>query len=456
MTGERERRIQEISEVLGERRLVWFGIRGEDAAALLPIPQFSSCFGITAPLHAAKLEDSLMLEDLTHHRVDLDAYDIDFDDRAEVQALRSALLRALARPSAVTTYRPSAFLSDISFAASETSLPLGLFKDRQTAFEHKPWVETELARRGVRTIPWQYVPSERRSRLPVGDGFPPLVLRPSRASGGVGIAVVSSRDEVEAAWNGGSGRLMGVAPFLKHAMPLNVNACVFDAHTVTIHPASVQLIGLRGWTSRRFGFCGNDFGAIRHVAAKALDEIDATTRTIGCWLGEMGYRGVFGVDYLLDGDRLFFTEVNARMQGSSRVAASLAVRSGHVDLLLDHLAAFLGISPGPSLTVGDWRAELPAAAQIVKHHLGAIPMVAPPVGHLPVPDDVCVSLVPQAGVRIEPGAVKYCLEFDHEITTTGFDLIDATLLGAAVGSAAAGGGGSQPATPGRGSPAVGL
>lgn len=428
MPSGRDRRIQEISEALGDRSLVWFGIRGEDAGPLLAIPQFSACFAITAPLHAAKLEQSLVLEELTNHRVDLDAYDIDFDGRQAVQDLRLALLRALARPSAVSTYRPSAFLSDATFASNETAIALGLFKDRQTAFEHKPWVETELKGRGIRTIRWQYVPSERRRRLPLGAGQPPLVVRPVRSSGGVGIAVVSSHEELEAAWSAGSARLMGVAPFLEQALPLNVNACVFDESTVTVHPASVQLIGLQGWTDRRFGFCGNDFDALRRVGSAVLAEMDDTTRLIGRWLGEMGYRGAFGADFLLDGDRLYFAEVNARMQGSSRLAASLAARSGRVDLLLDHLAAFLGLAPAESLTVAEWVTQLPPAAQVIKHHLGVIPKVAPGVEGLTAPADAHVTLVPRAGVKIEPGGVEYCLELSRGVTTTGFDLSDPALV----------------------------
>jgi hypothetical protein len=220
---------------------------------------------------------------------------------------------------------------------------------------------------------------------------------------------------------------MGVAPYLADALPLNVNACVFGPEHVTIHPASVQLIGLPGWTNRRFGFCGNDYAAMADLDERALDAIDRTTRTIGGWLGAMGYLGAFGVDYLLDGADLYFAEVNARMQGSSRMASALAARTGHVDLLLDHVAAFLGLAPSGSLTVADWVAEVPPAAQVIKHHLGAIPVQA----EAPKPDllsaGMRMNLVPEPGVRVEPGAVAWSVEVPGRVTSTGFSLDDPAL-----------------------------
>jgi hypothetical protein len=424
MTGDRGERIGAIGEALDGRQLVWFGIRGVDAEALLAVPQFTACFAITAPLEAAKLEPSIALETAKGSRVDLDAYDIDLDSGGAVNDFREAVLRALARPSAVTTYRPSTFLSDLTFATRDSSRHLGLFKDRQLAFEHKPWVETELHDLGVHTIPWRYYPTERRRRIRVGGAHGPVVLRPSRTSGGAGISVVHDHDELEARWSVGPGQLMGVAPFLGDALPLNVNACVFGPDDITIHPASVQLIGLAGWTDRRFGFCGNDFAAVADLPPTVLSQIDATTHTVGRWLGAMGYRGAFGADYLLDGERLYFAEVNARMQGSSRMAAALAARTDHVDLVLDHVSAFLGLDPGRSLTVSDWTRELPPAAQVIKHHLGARPITAgvPPIDRLPA--GARLSLTPEPGVQIEPGAVAWCVEVPTRVTTSGFELED--------------------------------
>ncbi|MGH9127194.1 MAG: ATP-grasp domain-containing protein [Acidimicrobiales bacterium] len=420
-------RLAQIAALLGDRVLVWFGIRGDDAAPFLRIPQFRESFAITAPLLAGKLDTSVALEDITGRRVDLDAYDIDFDERREVQQFRARLLRSLARPSAVTTYRPSHFLSALSFGSRATSDHLGLFKDRQAAFEHKPWVETELNALGIQTIPWEYVPTEHRGSISQRLGNGPIILRPSRTSGGAGIEMVEADDEVETCWRDDSTHLMGVSPYFDDAVPINVGGCVFDGFEVTLHPCSMQLIGVASFTHRRFGYCGNDFVAVHQIDEAMLGEIDATSRAVGRWLATMGYRGAFGVDYLIVGDRLYFAEVNPRMQGSTRLSCALASKTDHLDICLDHLSAFLGLPPVESLTLADWRAEVPAAAQLIKHNVQRRPVEAGDArAELGLGSSTTVTLEPSPGVKVEPGGVLWRIEFDHQITTTGFDVIGLT------------------------------
>src|SRR5205085_8872812 len=102
--------------------------------------------------------EGVALEDLTGQRVDLDTYDLDSEPRRpEVMLLRQALLRALARPSVVFTYRPTMFLSAVCFARRDRCQYLGLFSGHQAAFEHKPWVESAVAELGVAHIPWTYI-----------------------------------------------------------------------------------------------------------------------------------------------------------------------------------------------------------------------------------------------------------------------------------------------------------
>ena len=193
----REDQLRAISAALGDRELIWFGIRGTDAAGLLALPQFTSSFSITAPLRAAKLAVSDSLEETTAVRVDLDSYDIDLDPSPSVMVLRRRLLARATRRSAISTYRPSHFLSAVHFASFDTTTYLGLFKDRQTAFEHKPWVETELRRAGIRTLPWRYFADESRDQVKQAVAKGPQVLRASRSSGGEGIELVDSPSSVD-------------------------------------------------------------------------------------------------------------------------------------------------------------------------------------------------------------------------------------------------------------------
>ena len=421
--NEREQLLDRITRALGRRSLVWFGIRGDDAIPYLPISQFAASFSVTAALRSGALTEVVALEDLCGRRVDLDRYDIDFDDSDHVASMRRRVLSTLHRLSAVVAYRPSRFLSDIHFASHETCSYLGLFKDRQIAFEHKPWVETSLAKCDVRTLPWRYVADEHRNviRRDIEQG--PCILRPSRTSGGEGIALVEHPAELDELWPVREDHLVAVAPFFADAIPVNVGGCVFSDGTITLHPASVQLIGLPACTNRPFGYCGNDFAAVRDLPPVVVDELTETTQTVGRWLTRQGYVGAFGVDYLVDEQIVYFTELNARLQGSSRPAAMLSERLDRSDVILDHLAAGLGLEPTTQRTLAEWTLELSDHAHVVVHNTSAEPVVHPG-GHFAVaPPARRVDLVPRTRLEVDPGGVFARLCFDEQITSSGFEVI---------------------------------
>ena len=198
MINSRDRQLARVSSAIGDRSLLFFGIRGDDAAPLLRLEQFQHCYSVAAPLNSLSLTSVESLETLTGRRVDLDAYDIDDDKRPVIDDFRRSLMSRLNKPSLVVDYRPSHFLSNIAFAMHETTRALGMFKDRQSAYEYKPWVETEVARLGVRTIGWRYVADEYRQRATDALEAGPIVLRVSRSSGGVGIELVSTPEHAPA------------------------------------------------------------------------------------------------------------------------------------------------------------------------------------------------------------------------------------------------------------------
>ena len=83
-----EQRRSAVEAAIGDRSLVWFGIRGIDAAPLLALPQLHESYSVIATMQAAGLDAAESLEDMTGVRVDLDRYDIDDDASAEVRQLR--------------------------------------------------------------------------------------------------------------------------------------------------------------------------------------------------------------------------------------------------------------------------------------------------------------------------------------------------------------------------------
>jgi hypothetical protein len=364
--------VGQISAALDARKLVWFGTRGDDVDSVTELAEFTAAFSIIARYDRRHSIEAYSLEELSGVRVDLDDYEIDEEpDREAMAGFRRHALRVLSGRTAVFTYRPSVFVSALCFARRDRAHYLGMFKDHQAAFEHKPWVESALRDVGVPSIPWTYVADEDQLETLrfLEDG--PVMLRRSRTSGGTGLTRVDDSRELASVWPREAEAYVSVAPFIDDGLPINVGAVVWR-DGVTVHPASVQLIGIAGCTARPFGYCGNDFGAITDLDPVILQAIERRTVEIGGWLRSHGYIGAFGVDFLVkDGDALF-TEVNPRFQGSTHLSCQISVEMDESCILLDHLAATLGLSAPPSRTLAD-HSRTGDHAHLVVHWTGDEP-----------------------------------------------------------------------------------
>lgn len=334
---------EQVSRVLGNRQLVWVGTRGVDIESISDLPQLTSVVSVIGRYRNRSRFNALSLEELSGSRVDLDTFDIDDEPRETHRVeFRRALLRLLSQPSAVITYRPSIMVSGVCFARQERCEYLGLFSGHQAAFEHKPWVETSLAAEGIPTLEWIYVADDDQMDVRQLLDKGPVVLRRSRTTGGVGLTQLSDSRQLGEVWPWQDEAYVSVAPYMVDGIPVNVGAVVWN-DGVTLHPASVQLIGVPCLTDRPFGYCGNDFGLASELGGKVLDRLDDYTRRIGSWLHRYGYRGAYGVDFLVSHDDVYFTEINPRLQGSTHLSSEVMTELDESGIVLEHLAALAGV-----------------------------------------------------------------------------------------------------------------
>jgi hypothetical protein len=365
---ERRAALRLVSDRLCDRRLFWGGLRSDDVEGLADLPQLAMSFSIIGGHDRPTAVPSLDFEQLWGSRVDLDTWDIDDHlDHEAVLEFRNEILRRLLEPSALFVYRPTRFLSSLAFSRRDRCHYIGLFNEHQAAFDHKPWVESSLEGLGVDQVQWRYVANEERRRVArmIEDG--PIMLRPSRTSGGVGLMLIEDASDIERAWPHQRDAYAGVAPYLRDAVPVNIGATAWRGGEVTLSHPSIQLIGLTSCTDKPFGYCGNDFGAFSDLDVAVVDAIEASTLTVGRWLVRHGYVGSFGVDFLVHGGVPLFTEVNPRFQGSTHGSCRISVEAGEACLILDHLAALLGCEAPAPTRLRDIVAKLPHLGSFVVH-----------------------------------------------------------------------------------------
>jgi hypothetical protein len=129
--------------------------------------------------------------------------------------------------------------------------------------------------------------------------------------------------------------------------PLTIEGCVTRRGTL-VGPLLTELVGFDALTPRRGGWCGNELRGADGGAPLPTElrraALDATT-AIGARLAQQGYRGNFGVDFLLDEDtgRLCFGELNPRLTGVTMLTAQAALDRAGPPLFLFHLLEWLGL-----------------------------------------------------------------------------------------------------------------
>lgn len=124
--------------------------------------------------------------------------------------------------------------------------------------------------------------------------------------------------------------------------PMTMNACVLDPGRVRTGPLFHQITGAPELTPYALGACGNDW-----ISAPPPVEVvvraAAIARAVGQVLAERGFRGVFGLDFVVTPSGEVVTiECNPRLVSSIPMATALEVEAGCVPLLASHLAATAG------------------------------------------------------------------------------------------------------------------
>jgi hypothetical protein len=130
-----------------------------------------------------------------------------------------------------------------------------------------------------------------------------------------------------------------VVRFVKGKTILN-NACIFQDQVIVGLPAQ-QINALRGFTSLPGATCGRQWPANLEEGQKK--EIDNLTRKTGKLMVNFGYRGYFGLDFIVEDEtgKIYLSENNARLTASAPFFSKLEQKAGETPLLIYHLFAFM-------------------------------------------------------------------------------------------------------------------
>lgn len=407
---ERAKRISQIEELLRSpvvhegqefagRELIWFGPRGSDALGLSTFfrDDLAGAFSLydRFPRVPAGWESKnfLALEDLTRRRRLSRVFDEIPEDLPGEYAFRRQISECLksvvgrGKVPTVLAYEPHLALETLILQNGVAEF-LGNDMAHFRRFSSKPRVEKELRKLDVPVIEWRAVETMDEIQG-LQEMYSGIVVRRDGGSSGKGIISVREHefeDEGKAqdirAMFASSSAAVSAAELHENAISLNQSGVVFpkrkssEPAQVAMFPVSAQIVGVPELTDLEFGYCGNDFAFGVGLPDDILGQCDDILQKVGQYLGENGYVGAFGVDYLLlQNGRVLFTEVNARFQGSTRLLSRLSTRAHQSDVLTEHLAATLGLKFGGTWSSAKWAGAIAPFSQMYLHNMSGGPIV---------------------------------------------------------------------------------
>lgn len=173
-----------------------------------------------------------------------------------------------------------------------------------------------------------------------------FVVQLDLAAAGFGTVVVESEEQCASAAERFGDCEVWVAPYAG-ALSYNVNAIATPEGTVAGYP-SVQIVAQAALNHAHTGHCGNDFTATAETACSILDGIREQTVRVGGWMAARGFRGLFGLDFVMD-ERTGVpcaVDLNPRWQASTSLQAQAERRSGRAPLAAVEIAYQAGLVSG--------------------------------------------------------------------------------------------------------------
>lgn len=145
------------------------------------------------------------------------------------------------------------------------------------------------------------------------------------------------------------------------------NACVYGKQTLVSFPA-IQINAVSEFTGKQGATCGRQWPA--KITSEQENQINLITGVVGRLMGNFGYKGFFGLDFLIEEKtgKVYLSENNARLTASVPFFTKLELSSQEIPLLYFHLAEFLGIDLIPPI---ERKKKLIGSEVVVRNNLTA-------------------------------------------------------------------------------------
>lgn len=170
----------------------------------------------------------------------------------------------------------------------------------------------------------------------------PFIVQFNRGHTGDGTIIIDSEEKFNELKEKFNDRSAKFSKFIK-GKSYTINCCATKKGTF-IGGLSYQLTGIDQCTSKKGSTVGNDWFFPSFLNSKTKEKIANFAKIIGDSMLSSGFKGLFGIDLIIDSfDNVFVIEINARQIASIPMHTKLQLKRGEIPLSLISLAEFLDI-----------------------------------------------------------------------------------------------------------------
>ncbi|MBI5417421.1 ATP-grasp domain-containing protein, partial [Candidatus Poribacteria bacterium] len=162
-----------------------------------------------------------------------------------------------------------------------------------------------------------------------------FVIQLAKGFGGSHTFIINNEKDLKDILPRISGREIKIMEFIQ-GKTITINACVTSKGVIASSPF-LQITGIPECTRNKAGATGNEWNheSIPH------DFVKKTTRMVGEFMKEQGYRGIFGLDLIVtDTGDVYFIENNARIINSIPFFTQLQIEKNELPLSYIHLLEY--------------------------------------------------------------------------------------------------------------------
>lgn len=168
-----------------------------------------------------------------------------------------------------------------------------------------------------------------------------VVVQLDRAHTGLGTFFVRNENQWNKIQKNIAGNDVKISKLIK-GPAYTINGCV-TSRGVFVAGLQYQITGIPELTDGEGSTVGNDFSYANDLDAQIKTKIFNLTRYIGELMQSDGYKGLFGIDLVIENGNPLLIEINARQTANISLQTRLEIQGGVIPLALINLAEFMQI-----------------------------------------------------------------------------------------------------------------